>query len=75
MSAIIKHMLPARPDLGEWLSSTVPEVGMLVWVDDRTEPLLIGDITRDGGQCDCCNVATVRRHVVAYARLTWEVNL
>lgn len=37
-----KHYLSTRPAFGTWVETTVPLPGMLVWLDGRTLPILIG---------------------------------
>lgn len=67
-----KHYLPAKPMLCDWISSTVPEVGMLVWLELDGRPLdrpwLIGDINRRG--TDGSDVVHSGLLVLAYARLS-----
>lgn len=65
---ITKHYLPARPTLREWLDSTVPEAGMLIWLDDDKRPVLIGDLNKFGFPYEGTKTGWIQR-VVAYARI------
>ena len=64
---IKKHHLPLKPLLKEWLSCSVPKPGMLVWLEGRAYPILIGDITTIGDGSGASRLDHAR--VVAYAQV------
>ena len=45
--------------------------GMLLWVEGRTAPVLVGHMSEAGGACDCCRELMYDDVVVAY-RVVWE---
>jgi hypothetical protein len=64
-----RHFLPMRPELEDWLNSTVPQPGMLVWLEGRldTMPILIGHISGAGDGRGLTRFGDLR--VLAYAQI------